>query len=97
MSAVTQEQATVFRGGGRRYFTKRAAYVAAARECVRKVCECEPAEWDTGYPGMTCGYHTADEDYGERVVERLARLLQRWDKTAGANTDTPPEDDDGPG
>lgn len=36
MSKVIQEPATVFRGGGRRYFTLKAACYAAAR---KKICD----------------------------------------------------------
>lgn len=60
---VSEEQATVFRVGNRRFFTKRAAFRRAAVISLMEdigadaACECENAEWDTGYPGSTCAMH----------------------------------------
>ncbi len=39
--AVTVETAAVFRGGGRRWFTLRAACAAEARALLNKHCDCD--------------------------------------------------------
>lgn len=58
--SVTTETAVVYRGGGRRYFTKAAAYRAEAKAQLRAEmggCQCEPPDWETG-GGWTCDYHS---------------------------------------
>ena len=76
---VIVETATVYRAGGRRWFTKRAAYRALAKEAVNKRCECEPdARWGNGSldvtPGVTCQYHQNYERFA-KLVRRYAALL----------------------
>ena len=67
----TQETATVWRGGGRRWFTKKAACRAEANALMRKRCECDPGDEVT--PGYACHYH--DEKNYRRIHERLTRHL----------------------
>jgi len=74
-AAVTREPATVFKvDGGRRYFTKKAAFNAAARIAINKRCECERGDGNR-YSGFTCSYHENPERY-MKIVRRLARLIE---------------------
>jgi hypothetical protein len=72
---IAVEQATVYRAGGRRWFTKRAAIkaYAAAKFRAKHPCECEQADYGSGYPGFTCHVH----DVRDRVLPRYVRLLWR--------------------
>jgi hypothetical protein len=45
------ETAKVYRGGGRRWLTRDAAYYGAAKAIVRAACYCERPEPDVGDPG----------------------------------------------
>jgi len=85
---VTTEQAKVFRGGGRRWFTPRAACRAEARAAIKQRCECSKGDHET--PGETCFYH--DPIRYQKIVRRLARMaikslesvvsnIQRTEKT----------------
>lgn len=81
------ETATVYRGGGRRYFTKRAAYVAEARAKINSRCDCEPQEWNdyqTGYMAVPCKYHE-DTDKYEKLKARLARWYAHLDTSNDLN------------
>jgi hypothetical protein len=80
---VTTETATVFRGGGRRYFTKRAAYIAEARARIRARwlkrfgCDCP---WSGDEPPFDeCAAH-GQHDRVNRLAVRLAKRLQRQDR-----------------
>ena len=75
---VEQQTATVFRGGGRRFFTKRAAYRAAAKAKINEYCDCDPGDPATGEAADICEYHE-DMDKWERLVTRLARFYQYRD------------------
>jgi len=68
MMMVKTEQATVYRGGGRRWFTKKAAARAEAARLYRSKypCTCEP---DLGY---ACAHHT---DHREKFVRRVMRWV----------------------
>lgn len=79
MSIVTKETATVYRGAGRRFFTKDAAYRSFAREALRTVCECEEPDHSMGYPGYTCHYHQDEETY-QKYVRRLAGFYRERDR-----------------
>ena len=77
--------ATVYKGGGKRYLTKRAAYYAAARAKINSRCDCEPcdyADYETGYMPVMCQWHE-DRDRCEAVIQRLARWYQHADKKGG--------------
>ena len=79
---VERETATVYRGGGRRYFTKRAAYVSAARAKIDGHCECLPAEPDVGLDSMVCRLHS---DLRGRLIDQLVEIYRREDSaTRGA-------------
>lgn len=75
MSVFVQETATVYRAGGRRWFTQRAAIkaYAAAKFRAKHPCECEQSDYASGYPGFTCPVH----DARDRVLPRYIRLLKR--------------------
>jgi hypothetical protein len=75
MSVVVIEQATVYRAGGRRWFTRRAAIkaYAHAKFKAKHPCECERGEYSSGYPGYECGAH----DHREKVMPRYLRWLKR--------------------
>lgn len=78
---ITAETATVYRGGGRRWFSKKTAIKAEAakifRDRVKPLCDCDSPEYgDFGsctYPGNICQYH--DGTYRERFTRRVARLI----------------------
>lgn len=78
---VQREQATVYKTTRRRYFTKQAAYLDAARELIKaKGCDCEPAEWDHGSLGLICdGIACAWHEENSQSLQRLARWLERRD------------------
>lgn len=89
---VTTETATVYRYGGRRYFSKDAAYRSAARDVLRaKYCDCEPASvvvaerwrdgFDNGYYPPPCPLH-CEENAGwyARRLARLYKWLKRRDR-----------------
>lgn len=71
---VQTEQATVYRGGGRRWFTKKAAARAEAARLYRSryPCTCEPADYSCQYPGYACAHHT---DHREKFVRRVVKLV----------------------
>lgn len=73
---VRQEVATVYRGGGRRFFTRRAAERAEAKAIIRKRCECERGDILNGDYGYTCRYHS-DRDRYERAVRLLLAMFIR--------------------
>lgn len=86
---VIVETATVYRGGGRRWFSLRAACNAEAGAIMRTKdkprCECQEAEYENGFmysPSDTCVLHEHDR-YTKRK-RRLARLIERAALTTGA-------------
>ena len=81
MNVITKETATVYRGGGKRYFTKKAAYNAAARAKIKTRCDCESpmlADFETGYLPVCCKYHE-DADRLAKLQARLARWYKYQD------------------
>jgi hypothetical protein len=70
---VTDEVAKVYRAGGRRFFSKKAAFHAAARAIIKKRCDCEMGDSIT--PGITCRYH--EPEHYPVVAARLARFVAR--------------------
>ena len=84
---VETQIATVFKGGGRRFFTKRAAYRAAAKAKIRERCDCYPADPRTGDSGETCKYHE-DLNRWDEIVGRLARLYQNFDQIMSSSPNT---------
>ena len=70
---VTKETAKVFKGGGRRYFTKRAAARNEARCRLKGKCDCH-YENDTGYQSI-CRFHGLPEDRRERLVNWLTKRI----------------------
>lgn len=76
MVAIFQvEQATVYRAGGRRWFTQKAALKAYANAKFRAKhrCECEQGDYSTGYAGYTCGIHAIYD----KVMPRYLRVLRK--------------------
>ncbi len=78
---VTEEQRTVWLGGGRAWLTRASAYRAVARSLItsKYPCECEP------FNRYDCGRHTADaaEHYAQ-TRNRLASYLRWLDKRDAA-------------
>jgi hypothetical protein len=66
-ATVGVETAQVFRGGGRRWFTRQAAERAEARKAWKRVCECDESRPAEGYPGYTCTVHADPGKYQRRV------------------------------
>ena len=79
---VVVETAKVYKANGRRYFTKRAACRALAKQIINQRCGCETGDADyfpgkgSGYPGMTCWYHK-DQERLEKIITRMARIIMR--------------------
>jgi hypothetical protein len=74
---VSIETATVYRGGGRRYFTKRAAVRAEARAKLKERCDCDYCDHPE-MPGrptedLPCKYHDGSER-ADKILRRLTRL-----------------------
>ena len=80
---VTTETATVYRGGGRRWFSKKAAIKAEASKLYRQRfkprCECDKdtvgIDYTTGYFPETCYYH--QDAFRTRFLRRVARLISK--------------------
>ena len=75
---VTIEQATVFKSGRRRYFTKASAYRAEAWGLISKKypCLCEAEIPEDNYPGMVCDTHDGNDHY-KKLAARLAGFLMK--------------------
>lgn len=82
--AIVIEQAQVYRGGRRRWFSLRAACRAEAsmlhRQHFRQRCDCDKPSQDGIYPGNTCAYH--ETDFFHRWTARVARGIERQHKDA---------------
>lgn len=82
---VTTETATVYKGGGRRYFSKSAAIHSEARAAYRVAikskdrCDCS-TEFHEGFGDYndTCKYH----DHSEPVYGRYIRFAEHCIKKA---------------
>lgn len=77
---IKSENATVFRAGGRRYLTLRAASMAAVRSKLREKCECDYCDHPE-MPGCVtehfpCHYHD-DSERAQKITRRLGRLYVR--------------------
>lgn len=76
---VTTETATVYRGGGRRWFTLQAACNAEAKSLHRKrfdqQCYCSSPEPEVGDGGDTCEFH--EDKFFHRFVRRVAWLIRQ--------------------
>lgn len=76
---IRVETATVYRGGGRRWFSVWSACHAEAKALhkahFRERCDCGSAEPEFGDAGSTCQYH--EQAFYTRFVGRVARLLRR--------------------
>lgn len=79
-AVIEVQQATVYRGGGRRWFTRNAAIRAEARRLFGKrfrgMCECD-TEPDIRYWAYVCRIHGAT--FRDRFVRRVARLIAAHD------------------
>lgn len=68
---IKMEVRTVYRGGGRGWFTLQAAANAEARQAIKARCECDNGDEVT--PPETCEYHSDMERY-TKIKRRLARM-----------------------
>ena len=74
--AVTVETAAVFRGGGRRWFTLRAACAAEARALLKRHCQCDHFEDGQGHHcDLPCNLHHPDRY--PRIMKRLTDGFMR--------------------
>lgn len=76
---IKTESATVYCGGGRRWFTLNAAARAEAKRKIKERCDCDSGDRDT--PPVVCYYHA--EAYPE-VIRRLAYKYKAQFKAAQA-------------
>lgn len=73
---IIKEQAIVYRGGGRRWFSKSAAANAEARKLIKSRCYCSAPEEVQGRfisSGETCFLH--QQERYKKALRRLARLV----------------------
>jgi hypothetical protein len=80
MHEIGIETAQVYRGGGRRWFTRQAAERAEARKAWNRVCECDESDSATGYPGHVCTVHSDPKKYQRRIRLYVAMFLRRAPK-----------------
>ncbi len=83
MSAVEVVTARVFKGGGRRFFSRAAAYraEAKARMFQQRPCDCDPDQ--PGFrdaDGHICELHGMDTVRFAKLRDRYARLLAWRDR-----------------
>lgn len=64
------ELAMVWRGGGRRWFTRHAAERAEAKMAIRRRCDCDQRPHGSGDPYYICRLHSDPERY-----QRMVRLM----------------------
>ncbi len=69
--AVTVETATVYRGGGRRWFSRRAAVHAEAVAIIKRKHPTERFDSETGD-----GFHWTELPRSEVLLRRVRRLVQ---------------------
>lgn len=82
---VTTENAAVFRGGGRRWFTLRAACKAEARTLLNKHCDCDYFEDGVGQRcELYCRLHHPDRY--PRIIKRLTDGFVRRYRAQAART-----------
>lgn len=91
---ISVETAKVYRAGGRRFFTLRAAAVGAAREKIRANCDCDYCD-HSEMPGcptehLLCRYHDGSA-HAEEVMRRLANLYMRAYRASRARATEPKE------
>ena len=72
---VIVETATVYRGAGRRYFTKTAALRSFAKAAMRKRCECDEDDPSIGYGGYQCKYHNGD-GVAHKIIDRFCGIYR---------------------
>lgn len=73
---ISKEPAIVFRGGGRRWFTRQAAANAEAKAAINLRCDCDSGHWPIRHPmepPHICEYHCDLERYA-KIKRRLARM-----------------------
>ena len=74
MAKVETRTATVFVGGGRRWFTRKAAERAIAKAAIKKRCECSRGDRIT--PDYVCEYHR-DGDRFQRMIRLFIAMHLR--------------------
>lgn len=72
---VWTEDAIVFRGGGRRWFTRKAAERAEARAAIKRRCEC--CGGDAVTPAFVCAYHVNPVRFNRMVSLYAAMFVRR--------------------
>lgn len=72
---VSTETATVYRGGGRRYFTLRAACEAEARTIIQRKYPSEAAEYEDGQCYFH-GSHWRELPHADKMLRRITRLVR---------------------
>lgn len=74
---ISQEQATVWRGHGRRYFTKRAAIKSVAVALIKKRHPTEREESDEFGRTTNPGFHWTEIPRWEILLRRVMRLVEK--------------------
>lgn len=75
--SVRTSTATVFHGGGRRFFTLKAAVRGEAKAKIKTRCDCDycdhPEMPGAGREDLPCRYHDGS-DFAVKVLRRLSRV-----------------------
>lgn len=72
---ITKEQATVYRGGGRRWLTRRAAIRAEAVAIIKCKHPTERSETDKQGRCIDPGWHWTDLPRADVLLRRVARMV----------------------
>ncbi len=71
---IRAETVTVYHGGGRRWFTLKAAARREAGAKLKERCTCDYVDHpEYGQEDLPCGYHDGSER-AAKILRRLARL-----------------------
>lgn len=73
--SIRSSTATVYHGGGRRWFSMYAAERAEAKRIISKRCECDYG--DSVTPTYRCRYHNMDPVKFQRLVRLLIVMFVR--------------------
>lgn len=73
---IAKETAVVYRGGGRRYLTKKAAIKAEAIAIIKRKHPTERST-DHGPMGIEPGWHWSDLSRADVLLRRIERLVAK--------------------
>jgi len=77
---MKSEFAIVWKGGGRRWFSKVSAARGEARSIIRARCDCEKGSHEIDYSPEVCIYHESPDFYHHARNNLALIVLSRYDK-----------------